>query len=83
MSHWLITIVVGGVIGWLASIAMKTNAQMGIVLNVLIGIVGSWLGLWLFAQLGFAAWGMIARIIVQILGACLLILILKALKVLK
>jgi uncharacterized membrane protein YeaQ/YmgE (transglycosylase-associated protein family) len=81
--HWLLMIIVGGVIGWLASILMKTNAQMGIILNVIIGIVGSWLGLWIFALLGFAAWGRIARIIVMIVGACLLIFILKALKVLK
>jgi len=83
LLHWLITIVVGGVIGWLASILMKTNKQMGIVLNVLIGIVGSWLGFWVFAILGFAAYGSIARLIARIAGACLLILILKALKVLR
>jgi uncharacterized membrane protein YeaQ/YmgE (transglycosylase-associated protein family) len=81
--HWLITLVIGGVIGWLASIMMKTNQQMGIILNVVIGIVGSWLGLWIFAMLGFAAYGLIAQVIVQILGAMLLILILKAMKVLK
>jgi uncharacterized membrane protein YeaQ/YmgE (transglycosylase-associated protein family) len=81
--HWLITLVIGGVIGWLASIMMKTNQQMGIILNVVIGIVGSWLGLWIFAVLGFAAYGLIAQVIVQILGAMLLILILKAMKVLK
>jgi uncharacterized membrane protein YeaQ/YmgE (transglycosylase-associated protein family) len=81
--HLLVTIVVGGVIGWLASIMMKTNAQMGIILNVLIGIVGSFLGLWFFALLGFAAYGMIARLVARIAGACLLIFMLKALKVLK
>ncbi len=83
MLHWLVMIVIGGVIGWIASILMKTNAQMGIVLNVVIGIVGSWFGLWLFALLGFAAWGLIARLIAEVAGACLLIAILKALKVLK
>jgi uncharacterized membrane protein YeaQ/YmgE (transglycosylase-associated protein family) len=35
---WLI---VGGVIGWLASIAMKTNGQQGLILNVVVGIVGA------------------------------------------
>lgn len=37
---WLI---VGGIVGWLASIIMKTNAQQGIVLNVAVGIAGSFL----------------------------------------
>ena len=43
----IISIVIGGIIGWLASIVMKTNAQMGIIANVLVGIVGSALGHWL------------------------------------
>ncbi|TMA35763.1 MAG: GlsB/YeaQ/YmgE family stress response membrane protein [Deltaproteobacteria bacterium] len=37
---WL---VVGGIVGWLASIIMKTDAQQGIVLNVVVGIAGSFL----------------------------------------
>ena len=44
---WIFTLVIGGVVGWLASIVMKTNAQMGMVANVLVGIVGSALGFWL------------------------------------
>ena len=76
---WIL--VVGGVIGWLASIVMGTNAQMGIVANVIIGIVGSWLGTFLAAKLGFAVAGTIAYWLVAVGGAALLILILKALKV--
>lgn len=40
----IIAIVLGGIIGWLASIVMRTNAQQGILLNVVVGIVGSFLG---------------------------------------
>ncbi len=40
----LLWLVVGGVIGWLASILMKTDSQQGIVLNVIVGIVGAMLG---------------------------------------
>jgi uncharacterized membrane protein YeaQ/YmgE (transglycosylase-associated protein family) len=50
--NWIITLVIGGVIGWLASIIMKTNAQMGIIANVLVGIVGSMLGYWVAGLLG-------------------------------
>lgn len=38
---WLI---VGGVIGWLASIIMRTDAQQGIFLNIVVGIVGAFIG---------------------------------------
>ena len=38
---WLI---VGGVIGWLASMIMRTDAQQGIILNIVVGIIGAFLG---------------------------------------
>ncbi|MBU3078038.1 GlsB/YeaQ/YmgE family stress response membrane protein [Sphingomonas quercus] len=38
---WLI---IGGVIGWLASIVMRTDAQQGVLLNVVVGIVGAFIG---------------------------------------
>lgn len=37
----IITLIVGGVIGWLASIVMRTDGQQGIILNVIVGIVGA------------------------------------------
>lgn len=37
----IILLVVGGIVGWLASIIMRTDAQQGIVLNVVVGIVGA------------------------------------------
>jgi uncharacterized membrane protein YeaQ/YmgE (transglycosylase-associated protein family) len=81
--NWLVTIVVGGIIGWLASIIMKTNAQMGIIANVVVGIVGSSLGFWLAGLLGLAAYGAIAQWAVAVVGAAVLILILKAVGVFK
>ena len=44
MLGWIIAIIVGGVAGWLASLVMKTDGQQGIILNVVVGIIGSWLG---------------------------------------
>lgn len=40
----LIWLVIGGVIGWLASIIMRTDGQQGIILNVVVGIIGAFLG---------------------------------------
>jgi len=49
--NFIIWIVIGGVIGWLASLVMRTDAQQGIFLNVVVGIVGSFLGGWLLSPL--------------------------------
>ena len=80
---WIVTIVVGGIVGWLASIVMKTNAQMGLIANVLVGIVGSSLGFWLAGALGLGASGSIAQWLVAVAGAAVLIVILKALGIFK
>jgi uncharacterized membrane protein YeaQ/YmgE (transglycosylase-associated protein family) len=80
---WLITIVVGGIVGWIASIIMKSNAQMGMLANILVGIVGSALGFWIAGQLGLAAGGGILRFAVALGGAALLIFILRLVGVFK
>jgi uncharacterized membrane protein YeaQ/YmgE (transglycosylase-associated protein family) len=51
----VIWLVVGGLIGWVASMIMKTNAQQGLVLNIVVGIIGSVIGGWLIAPLLGAA----------------------------
>ena len=78
----IISLVIGGIVGWLASIVMKTNAQMGLIANVLVGIVGSLLGFWLAGLLGIAPGG-ILRFIVAVAGAALLIFILQKLGIFK
>lgn len=74
--NWIISLIIGGIVGWLASIIMKTNAQMGLIANVLVGVVGSMLGYWLAGLLGIAPGGGLAGFIVAIVGAVLLIFIL-------
>jgi hypothetical protein len=37
---FIVAIIIGGVIGWLASLIMKTNAQMGLIANIVVGVVG-------------------------------------------
>ena len=49
--NFIIWIVIGGILGWIASMIMRTNAQQGLLLNVLVGIVGALLGGWLLAPL--------------------------------
>ena len=87
---WIITIIVGALCGWLASIIMKTDAQQGAIANILIGIVGSVLAQWIFGSLlhigtstvagsGFSFWSIVWGVI----GSVVLIAILKALRVLR
>ena len=74
-------LIIGGIVGWVASIMMRANGQMGIVANVIVGIVGSFLGIAVANALGVRASGAPASWIVAVLGAALLIAILRALGV--
>lgn len=47
----ILILIVGGLIGWIASIVMRTNAQQGVLLNVVVGIVGALLAGFLLAPL--------------------------------
>lgn len=49
--NFIIWLVVGGLIGWLASMVMRTDGQQGILLNVIVGIVGAMLGGWFISPL--------------------------------
>ena len=49
--NFIIWLIVGGLIGWLASMVMKTDGQQGIVLNVIVGIVGAMLAGWFISPL--------------------------------
>lgn len=76
----IIWLVVGGVVGWLASMIMRTDAQQGIVLNVVVGIVGAVLGGWLLAPLfGTATINQgdfsVSGLLVSLLGAVILLAI--------
>ena len=51
MTNVIVWLVVGGVIGWLASMVMKTDSQQGILLNVVVGIVGAVLAGWIISPL--------------------------------
>jgi uncharacterized membrane protein YeaQ/YmgE (transglycosylase-associated protein family) len=78
---WIISLIIGGVVGWLASLVMKTDAQMGLVANIVVGVLGSLLGFWIAGLLGIAPAGGILRFVVAIAGAALLIFILGKLGV--
>ena len=76
----ILIIIVGGIIGWLASMVMKTDAQQGILLNIVVGIVGALLGGFLLAPLlggGSITSGSFSlpNLLISLLGAIILLAI--------
>jgi uncharacterized membrane protein YeaQ/YmgE (transglycosylase-associated protein family) len=49
--NFIAWLVIGGVLGWIASMIMRTDGQQGIFLNIIVGIVGAFLGGWLISPL--------------------------------
>lgn len=78
MINFIVWLVVGGLIGWVASLMMRTDSQQGIFLNVIVGIVGAALGGWLISPMvGVASINdgvfSLGALIVSLLGAILLL----------
>lgn len=75
----LVWLIVGGVCGWLASIIMRTDAQQGILLNVIVGIVGALLAGFIISPMigvGTINEGIsLATFLVSLLGAVILLAI--------
>lgn len=73
---FIVFIIMGGVIGWLASLVMNRDASMGIVLNIIVGIVGSFIGNGIFSLWGGGSIGDISdvgAIVAAFIGAVLLL----------
>jgi uncharacterized membrane protein YeaQ/YmgE (transglycosylase-associated protein family) len=81
----IIWLVVGGLIGWIASLLMKTDAQQGIILNVIVGIVGALLGGWFLSPM-FGAGTInsndfsVAGLGVSLLGAIILLAVVNLIR---
>ena len=75
----ILFLIIGGVIGWVASLIMGTDGQQGIIANIVVGILGCGLGGWLAPKLGIKAEKTAAVWAVGIGGAVLLIVILRVL----
>ena len=78
----IIWLVIGGLVGWVASKVMATDAQQGIILNVVVGIVGALLGGWLLSPMvGVSTINQgnfsIGGLVVSLIGAVALLAIVK------
>ena len=78
--NFILIIIIGGILGWLASLVMRTDGQQGILLNIVVGVVGAILGGLLISPLLGAApitSGSfdISSLVVSFLGALILLAI--------
>ncbi len=78
----ILWIVFGALVGWIASLIMKTDAQQGTMLNIIVGIVGAVIGGLIMNMLGQGGVEgfTIYSFLVSVLGACVLIAIVRALR---
>jgi uncharacterized membrane protein YeaQ/YmgE (transglycosylase-associated protein family) len=73
--NFIIYLIVGGIAGWLASMIMRTDGQQGIFLNIIVGIIGGFLGGWLLPLIGLNFGGWIGFLITALIGAIVLLAI--------
>ncbi|CAN5879567.1 GlsB/YeaQ/YmgE family stress response membrane protein [soil metagenome] len=75
-------IIVGALAGWIASLIMGTNNQQGCLLDIVVGIVGAFIGGFVMSLLGFGTFNgfNLWSIIVAIIGAVILLAIIKAVR---
>ncbi len=81
--NFIIWLVVGGIVGWVASLIMRRDAQQGVILNIIVGIVGAFLGgLLISPLLGVATINQgnisVPSILVSLGGAVILLAIVNA-----
>lgn len=72
MVGLIIWLIVGGVVGWLASLVMRTDAQQGIILNIVVGVIGSVIASFLFGG-GINQVITITTFIYSLIGAIILL----------
>ena len=78
----ILWIVFGAIVGWLASVIMRTNGQQNLLLDIVVGIVGAVLGGWIMTTLGAASASGFTfySFVVALIGAVVLLAIVKAIR---
>lgn len=80
--NFVVWLIVGGLVGWVASMIMRTNGQQGLLLNIIVGIVGAFLaGLVLTPLLGIATINQnnfsLPGLLISLMGAIILLAVVK------
>ncbi len=79
MINFILWLIFGGIAGWIASMIMGTDAQQGLLMNIIVGIIGAFIGGFIarLLGLGVGAGFSIVGLIVAVVGACILIWLVK------
>jgi uncharacterized membrane protein YeaQ/YmgE (transglycosylase-associated protein family) len=72
------TIIFGAIVGWIASMIMKTDEQQGALANIGVGLVGAAIGNLLFGLIGLESSNLLGRFLIALAGAVVLLFIFKA-----
>jgi uncharacterized membrane protein YeaQ/YmgE (transglycosylase-associated protein family) len=78
-QNLILFLVVGLVAGWLAGRIMK-GAGFGLVGDLIVGVIGAFIGVWLFGQLGIAGGGILGLLVASLVGALLLLFVIRLIK---
>ncbi len=79
MINFILWLLFGALVGWLASMVMKTDAQQGTMLNIVVGIIGAFLGGLIFSMLGIGGSNInssdfsLSALVVSFIGAVVLL----------
>ena len=75
--HSVVALLIGGLVGWLASIVMGVSGRIGILVSVVVGMIGAFLGRWLVGIAGMSVQGQVAWWVVAVAGAALTISVVR------
>ncbi len=78
-EHLVLFLVIGVVAGYLAGKIMK-GAGFGLVGDLVIGVIGSFIGVWIFGLLGIMTWGILGLLVASVVGALLLLYVARLAK---
>lgn len=73
--NWLLAIIIGGLAGWIAE--RVTAAKMGLIANIVVGIIGALIGGWVARRLDINYAGIIGNLVVATIGAIILIFLFR------
>ena len=79
MINFILWLLFGALVGWLASIVMRTDAQQGTILNIVVGIIGAFLGGLIFSMLGIGGSSInnsdfsLSALVISFIGAVVLL----------
>lgn len=83
---FIIWLIVGGIIGWIASLIMRRDSQQGILLNIIVGIIGAFIGGWIGSMLGVGGGNInrgdfsLSGLLMSLVGAVVLLAIVNLLR---